>query len=149
MFTSPVLSEDSTVDTTDELSCIMSGFCEDDIILENKINTCYGSEDVSKCFSNLAIEMGDYSLCTKLENYSGYITKQFVNNCYTNIALEKRDISICEFVEEEDVENYCNDRVAYSLALSYGDTVFCEKIINSTIKESCLIEIESLKDLYR
>lgn len=129
-------------------------------------NNILDAENKSKCFTLLAVEEKNLSLCNNLfegdemegqrksfcyafyaSYYNDFSVCQDLNeedNCYTHLALLKNDPNICNqiikedkvTIEDEAVEDLTKSYCVYVYALSKSEPSACE-VLHDTSKKYC------------
>ena len=137
-------------------------------------DTCEDIDNTSernKCFHDLALDLGDISLCDKIKNFSN-----LKDECYFDVAIKKNDISLCDKLPETketdgkirsecyaEFSNYSNqsesnespddakcdemadqvtrDKCYLDTAIVEKDPDICESIVGVNTREQCYIKV--------
>ena len=73
------------------------------------------------CYSNLAIEINDHTICDKLEPESAH-------SCYSNLAIELDDYSICDKMELNNKLKQWKYHCYSDIAVTTNDPTICNNM---------------------
>jgi hypothetical protein len=122
----------------DVLNCNLIENLDKQTLCESKLGTC----NTDACLFSKALESSNRNDCYEIENEDLKLRcsfETFKTKIFDSAVLEN-NLNLCDEIDEEILNQRCKDNFYFVNSLNSNDITFCDKIIQSDLKEACYNE---------
>lgn len=122
----------------DVLNCKLIKEIQMQTLCESKLGVC----NTDDCTYSKALETSNRDKCYEIKDEELKLKcsfETFKTNIFDSAVLEN-NINLCNEIQEENLNQRCKDNFYFVNSLNLNDISFCDKIVQSDLKEACYNE---------